>query len=998
MKPCQATAIHINVNSVRNKVQEIQELVSRTPIVSLQDHRVRSNSDLQHLFSGYTINGFPHDSEGPGVALLIASSLQQRILFTHCADRHRCVAMEVTLPEMGNLTFVVATYYAPPHPPNARLDPDLLERCLSAGPRVLLLGDLNARHVSLGCTSTNHNGVTLRDFLQDSDYILLNEPTQPTFFHTGYDSCDCLDYAIATPGLAALHMGCTVGDDVGSDHLPLLLTRPTASRRVPGPPPLPRWTMPSKDEEEATWASFQRELTRALTEDEKLWPPEPPETAQELDEAARRIETIMQGAADSTLKRVTNTGPRYTHMGPPLPLDVRWLISERRRLRRREAKGAPGLRTRINALREEIRRATEEAKTHHLARMAEAIAGGPKHPDFWREVRTKMRPSDSLPNPPLRRANTPGGNAGARGDEERAELFEEHMRSISSSIQATSNQHSAFHDEVEERCRISPVFRPLPTTRIPHDAEHLSSPSLPWTTVDEESDPFLRLPPSLDPRNPEWVTVPEGQPEDDPVIGPVNPYQLLSMARKLRKRKAPGHDGVRNEMLRNAPFPFFSSLAAVFEASLKLGHLPLCWKTGHVRMIPKAGKNLTLCGHYRPICLASNIGKLLERLVARRLGEFVERNNLLPVEQSAFRFGRNTTEQVLVLQQQATKAMNLQLTTAVLAMDMARAFDGVWHDGLREVCRRVLPHRTTRWISSFLEGRWVRILEGQHLSRGFTPKAGVPQGSPLSPLLFTLYTASAPLPKGGCKGATAFADDHALWATAADPQQAWTDLQPHVDNFTTWCQRWKLELNPAKTQLLFISRRLTWRDEDYPAASILGQPLHRANELKLLGVTLDQRLTFSAHARLTKEALQPRVLQLRRLMSDRRIGPHVGRLLYRTFIRPAITYGAPALLTASNTVWLSLEQLERAAIRAFLRVPISTPNTQLRAWSRLPAIRRVYEDASADFLRWCRRRNNKRVLNSIPDPGGIPHRAYKLPPLNAALLHISDSERSDFPP
>ena len=166
---------------------------------------------------------------------------------------------------------------------------------------------------------------------------------------------------------------------------------------------------------------------------------------------------------------------------------------------------------------------------------------------------------------------------------------------------------------------------------------------------------------------------------------------------------------------------------------------------------------------------------------------------------------------------------------------------------------------------------------------------------------------------------------------------------------------------------------------------------------KLLGITVDQRLTFAAHARGLRTALQPRVLELRRLMSDRRIPSRLGLLLYKVFLRSCLLYGAPALITASDSVWEVLERLQRAAIRASLRVPVGVPVASLLTWSRLPPARQAYEEASISFLRWCHRHGNRRVLDSIPEPGGVPHRAFVQPPLNATLDLLPPAERNSFP-
>ena len=977
--------VHLNANSISNKVEEVRGLIAGASIVSLQDHRLPALDRLRALFPGYLVFGHAHDDTGPGSALLVSSGLHHRDVWRHTSGRHRCVGATVRLPSLGGVEVAVASYYAPPNPPAPALDPDLLERCLGASAMAVVLGDLNARHPALGCSGVNSNGVVLRHFLEERSYVPLNDANVATFYHTAYDTADAIDWVVASPAFAALNLCCNVGPDVGSDHLPLLLSKPGRHAPRQRTPPVPRWRL-----RDADWAVYQRELTRHVTSEPTLWPPRPPETPAELDEAAATIEAALHAAADDSLGRAPP--PADPQRGPPLPPEVRWLIQERRRLRRLQARGVTGLRPEINRLRAEVRLATAAARAERLDRVAHRIANGPRDPEFWASVKPWLRPSETRAPPPLRRE---GDTSVAVSEDERARLFARHLQHTMSN-RCEGGPYASFHAEVTSRFASSTALLPLPSLAVPPDAPRLRRPDPPRPEADGASLP--------DETDPAWLEVPSQAPDsspplaDDPMVATVSPHALWAICRRLPSNKAPGGDGIRYEMLRRASFPFVACLAALFSSSLALGHIPRRWKSVLARMLPKAGKDLTSCGHYRPISLASSVAKLLERLFAQRLSIFCEERRLLPAAQSAFRPGRNTTEQVALLLQQATKAANLQLPTAVVSLDMARAFDGVWHDGLRETFSRLLPPRTCRWLSSFLSDRQLRVLEGDSLSAPFSPSAGVPQGSPLSPLLFVLYVAGAPLPRGGCTGATVFADDHALWCSAPTLTEAWSRLEPHLDRFVDWCRRWRLELNASKTQLLFISRRLTWRDEDYPTATFLGQPLHRSTTLKLLGVTLDQRLTFAAHARALREALLPRALQLRRLMTNRSIPVRIGLLLYRVYIRTGLTYGAPAMLTSSEAVWAVLERIERAALRASLRVPVSIPNATLQAWSRLPTVRAAYQDASAAFLRWCGRHNNRRILDAIPEPGGVPHRAFVTPPLNAALALLPPSEQLTFAP
>ncbi|MEL7309312.1 MAG: hypothetical protein AAGK05_16590, partial [Pseudomonadota bacterium] len=111
----------------------------------------------------------------------------------------------------------------------------------------------------------------------------------------------------------------------------------------------------------------------------------------------------------------------------------------------------------------------------------------------------------------------------------------------------------------------------LTTMAVPRDSDRLHDPEPPWIEIDGDLDPFRRLPPHLDPLA--WIDVPCGASnetpplDEDPLVAEVSPYSLLALCRKLPSGKAPGSDSVRYQMLRWAPFPFLSCLAALFSSS-----------------------------------------------------------------------------------------------------------------------------------------------------------------------------------------------------------------------------------------------------------------------------------------------------------------------------------------------------------------------------------------------------------------------------------------------
>ena len=233
----------------------------------------------------------------------------------------------------------------------------------------------------------------------------------------------------------------------------------------------------------------------------------------------------------------------------------------------------------------------------------------------------------------------------------------------------------------------------------------------------------------------------------------------------------------------------------------------------------------------------------------------------MPLEQSGFQPKRGALEQVLLLAQRAGQAMNSGLTTAVVALDIAKAYDSVWHAGLLRICREHLPLGSARWIASFLTDHQVTVVEGGTVSSIFSPRAGVPQGSPLSPLLYILFTRELPVPRGRLRGATVYADDVALWSAGTDPLSAWTDLASCLDAVTLWCRRWRLRVSPEKTQLTFLScRNGGWDESQLAPVTFLGRPLDCGPHLGLLGVRLDRRLQMRTHAQWLVARIAPRAV------------------------------------------------------------------------------------------------------------------------------------------
>ena len=132
--------------------------------------------------------------------------------------------------------------------------------------------------------------------------------------------------------------------------------------------------------------------------------------------------------------------------------------------------------------------------------------------------------------------------------------------------------------------------------------------------------------------------------------------------------------------------------------------------------------------------------KLFERVIEKRLRKHLEDNGFFSKYQSGFRKSKSTNDHLFHLSQTIMESFNRGEHVIAAFLDVEKAFDNVWHNGLRyKIYQLDLPTKLCRWLSDFLVGRVIQVKIEGFLSPKVYPKAGVPQGSNLSPLLFLMY-------------------------------------------------------------------------------------------------------------------------------------------------------------------------------------------------------------------------------------------------------------------
>ena len=374
---------------------------------------------------------------------------------------------------------------------------------------------------------------------------------------------------------------------------------------------------------------------------------------------------------------------------------------------------------------------------------------------------------------------------------------------------------------------------------------------------------------------------------------PFSLSELESALRQLKKGKSPGLDGISNEMLINLPVEG----KAIINRSWTSGSTPAAWRKGVILAIPKKGKDPGDVNSYRPITLLSCISNLAERLVQTRLAHFLESSALLNPNQSGFRKGHSTINQLVKIIQKTFSALeeNPPERAHMALLDFSKAYDRVWRDGLiAKMDRLNLPGCLSKWVSSFIIDRRCCVRWGSTLSDFRIFKEGLPQGSVLSPILWLIYINDIlpDLPEGiDC---SLYADDTAILSTGRSLQSCTVNIQSTLDAIANWTKVWKVDMSPTKCCYTIFTLNPSESNGKVTANILLnGQPLPFNPNPTFLGITLDASLSFAKHAENVKKNMAVRRRCLSAL-SGKTYGScrQTLKTTYVAYVRSVWEYGA----------------------------------------------------------------------------------------------------------
>jgi ribonuclease HI len=413
--------------------------------------------------------------------------------------------------------------------------------------------------------------------------------------------------------------------------------------------------------------------------------------------------------------------------------------------------------------------------------------------------------------------------------------------------------------------------------------------------------------------------------------------ELHTALRQLKTKKSPGPDGITNEMLTHLGRFATSKLLDIYNLSWREGKLPQIWREATMIPIHKTGKDRSKASSYRPISLTSVVCKTMERIVNQRLKWHLEYNQLLANQQAGFRQYRSTEDQTTYLAQEIEDAFQEKKVTLVTWIDLQRAFDKVWTDGLLvKLQRNGVGGTMYKWVKSFLFNRKARVSTNGATSRKFLQRHGVPQGGVLSPTLFLIFINDlvSDLPRG--IKAALYADDLVLWCSEEHATTATYRMQQAADQLSAWADEWCVQVNTDKscTTLFTLSPKQKAR-----TINVSGAPLTEVEEATYLGVTFDKRLTWKPHIAHAETKARKKLAILRKLAGTNwGANEEILKTVYLGTIRPHLEYGSPAWMTTSNTNQSVLDKVQNQALRVITGAMKSTPVKAMEQLTSIPPL------------------------------------------------------------
>ena len=425
--------------------------------------------------------------------------------------------------------------------------------------------------------------------------------------------------------------------------------------------------------------------------------------------------------------------------------------------------------------------------------------------------------------------------------------------------------------------------------------------------------------------------------------------------KNLKPNKSPGIDGIHPRVLIETAEQVAHPITLIFKKSIDAGELPSHWLQALITPIFKKGSK-TAAENYRPVSLTCILCKVLEKLIVKQIISHIRENQLVSLRQHGFTTGKSTTTNLLEVLNIWTEALMHHIPVDVLYLDYRKAFDTVPHRRLLNQVRSFgITGEALGWIEAFLSNRKQKVRVNGSESQWAPVLSGIPQGSILGPILFSLFVNDLP---GEVKGLISlFADDSKMYIPLSSDDSA-IQLQEDLWMLENWANKMQMQFHPLKCKVMHFGSNN--KKADYYMHTVNGA-MHKLEEAEVekdLGVHIDNQLKFTKHCQ-EKVNTANRVLRSIK-HTFRYLDEELFALLYKALVRPHLEY---ATCIWSPHLKYNIDAVERVQRRATKMIPTIKDLSYTDRLKKLKLETLEYRRKRADLLEVYRILNSQHNLD-----------------------------------
>ena len=387
-------------------------------------------------------------------------------------------------------------------------------------------------------------------------------------------------------------------------------------------------------------------------------------------------------------------------------------------------------------------------------------------------------------------------------------------------------------------------------------------------------------------------------------------------------------DALPTTLLKKCLSVLLPVITQIINVSLSSGKFPRSFSHALVKpLLKKPNVDCEILKNYRPVSNLSFLSKILEKVVACRLSTYMSENGLHENMQSAYKIAHSTESALIRVQNDILCQLDMKKGVILVLLDLSAAFDTIDHNHLFELLQKRFSIQGTalNWIKSYLENRSFSIHINGKTSSPTVTSFGVPQGSVLGPILFTIYTTPlADIIKHHNLSYHFYADDTQLYITF-DPksksslQESIASIEKCAMDIKIWMSQKMLKLNDDKTEVLYITSPYFKKSLSTPNLNIDQSRITATTSARNIGVIFDDCVQLKEHI---KSVCRASHFHLRNIGSIRcYLTPEMCAALVHSLISSKLDYCNSLLIELPASQINRLQRIQNSAARIVSRLP-----------------------------------------------------------------------------